>query len=241
MGIVRLGGDYMGLGPQEVSIPLAFITGILSFFSPCILPLIPVYIMYLTGATAEAEISERRMFALTRTFGFILGFTVIFMIMGLSASALGQLFAQHRMLMLRISGVIMIIFGLNMIGLLKLSFIKLPQMKSPKNVTSFFSAFVMGLAFAAGWTPCFGPVLASIVLYAGATAPVSQGVILLLVYSLGMAIPFLLTALFINAFNNLLDKTENFIKYVPKISGVILIIFGLLIVTNKLVQFTNLL
>jgi len=230
------------MGMQEVSLPLAFITGILSFFSPCILPLIPVYIMYLTGTTAESEVSERRMLALRRTFGFILGFTVIFMIMGLSASALGQLFNQHRILMLRIAGVIMIIFGLNMMGLFKLSFIKIPNfINSPKNVTSFFSAFVMGLAFAAGWTPCFGPVLASIILYAGATSTMAEGVVLLLVYSLGMAIPFILTALFINAFNRLLDKAERFIKYVPKVSGAILIIFGLLIVTNKLVQLTNLL
>jgi cytochrome c-type biogenesis protein len=228
------------MGMQEVSLPLAYITGVLSFFSPCILPLIPVYIMYLTGSTAESEVKERRMLALRRTLGFILGFTVIFMIMGLSASALGQLFAQHRLLLLRISGTVMIIFGLNMMGLFKLSFIKLPSINSPTNVTSFFSAFVMGLAFAAGWTPCFGPVLASIVLYAGATATMTQGVVLLLVYSLGMAIPFILTALFINAFNKLLDKTEKFVKYVPKISGLILILFGLLILSNKLVQLTNL-
>jgi cytochrome c-type biogenesis protein len=127
-----------------------------------------------------------------------------------------------------------------MMGLFKLSFINLPSINSPTNVTSFFSAFVMGLAFAAGWTPCFGPVLASIVLYAGATATMTQGVVLLLVYSLGMAIPFILTALFINAFNKLLDKTEKFVKYVPKISGLILILFGLLILSNKLVQLTNL-
>jgi cytochrome c-type biogenesis protein len=197
--------------------------------------------MYLTGTTAEAEVSERRMFALTRTLGFILGFTVIFMIMGLSASALGQLFARHRMLMLRISGIVMIIFGLNMMGIFKLKFIKLPKLiQSPQNVTSFFSAFIMGLAFAAGWTPCFGPVLASIVLYAGATSTLTQGVVLLLVYSLGMAIPFILTALFINFFSRLFEKAEKFIKYVPKISGLILILFGLLILSNKLVQFTNL-
>jgi cytochrome c-type biogenesis protein len=197
--------------------------------------------MYLTGTTAEEDVNKQKLFALTRTFGFILGFTVIFMIMGLSASALGQLFARNRLLLLRISGIVMIIFGLNMMGFLKLKVIKIPQLiESPKNVTSFFSAFVMGLAFAAGWTPCFGPVLASIVLYAGATATVGQGVILLLVYSLGMAIPFLLTALFINVFNKLLDKTDKYIKYVPKLSGLILIIFGLLIITNKLVQLSNL-
>lgn len=229
------------MGLQEVSFPLAFGTGILSFFSPCILPLIPVYIMYLTGSTAESEISKRRMFALYRTLGFILGFTVIFMIMGLSATVLGQVFARNKMLLLKISGLVMILFGFNMMGFLKLSFIKMPEIiKQPDQVTSFFSAFVMGLAFAAGWTPCFGPVLASIVLYAGASATMMQGALLLLTYSLGMAIPFILTALFINTFNKFMDRFDKFMKYVPKISGLILILFGLLILTNKLAGLSNL-
>jgi cytochrome c-type biogenesis protein len=135
----------------------------------------------------------------------------------------------------------MILFGLNMFGLFKLNFIKLPQMiKSPDKVTGFFSAYVMGLAFAAGWTPCFGPVLASIVIYAGASTTALNGAFLLFVYSLGMAIPFILTALFINTFNKLLDKTEKIIHYVPKISGLILIIFGILILSNKLVMINTL-
>jgi cytochrome c-type biogenesis protein len=228
------------MGLQEVSFPLAFGTGFLSFFSPCILPLIPVYIMYLTGTTAESEVSKRRMFALYRTFGFILGFTVIFMIMGLSATLLGQVFARNKMLLLRISGIVMILFGFNMMGILKFKFIKMPEIiKQPDQVTSFFSAFVMGLAFAAGWTPCFGPVLASIVLYAGASATMAQGAILLLIYSLGMAIPFLLTALFINSFNKLMDRFDKYVKHVPKISGLILIIFGLLIITNQLARISS--
>lgn len=229
------------MGLQEVSLPLAFATGFLSFFSPCILPLIPVYIMYLTGTSAESEISKRRMFALYRTFGFILGFTVIFMIMGLSATLLGQVFARNKMILLKISGIVMIIFGFNMMGLLKLKFIKMPSLiKQPDQVTSFFSAFVMGLAFAAGWTPCFGPVLASIVLYAGATSTMMHGALLLLVYSLGMAIPFIITALFINSFNKFMDRFDKFMTYVPKISGLILIIFGLLILTNKLAGLSSL-
>jgi cytochrome c-type biogenesis protein len=197
--------------------------------------------MYLTGTTAESDVNKRKLFALTRTFGFILGFTTIFMIMGLSASALGQLFARNKDIMLKLSGIVMILFGLNMFGLFKLNFIKLPQMiKSPDKVTGFFSAYVMGLAFAAGWTPCFGPVLASIVIYAGASTTALNGAFLLFVYSLGMAIPFILTALFINTFNKLLDKTEKIIHYVPKISGLILIIFGILILSNKLVMINTL-
>jgi cytochrome c-type biogenesis protein len=198
--------------------------------------------MYLTGTTAESDVNKRKLFALTRTFGFILGFTTIFMIMGLSASALGQLFARNKDILLKISGIVMILFGLNMFGIFKLKVFKIPQLiKSPDKVTGFFSAYVMGLAFAAGWTPCFGPVLASIVFYAGASATALNGAFLLFVYSLGMAVPFILTALFINTFNKLLDKTEKLIHYVPKISGLILIVFGLLILSNKLVLINTLL
>lgn len=229
------------MGAQEISIPLAFSTGFLSFFSPCILPLIPVYIMYLTGTSTESEIHEKKWLALYRTFGFILGFTIIFMIMGLSATFLGQLFARNRMLLLQISGITMIVFGLNMIGLVKLKFIKLPELiKQPDQVTGFFSALVMGLAFGAGWTPCFGPVLASIVIYAGASTTAFNGVFLLLIYSLGMAIPFILTAIFINSFSKLLDRFEKVMKYIPKLSGGILIVFGILILTNKLTSISGL-
>jgi cytochrome c-type biogenesis protein len=218
---------------QEVSIPIAFGAGFLSFFSPCILPLIPIYIMYLTGTTAESEV--KKLFALWRTFGFILGFTTIFMIMGLSATFIGQAFAKNRAILFDISGYVMIIFGISMLGIIKLKFLKLPQfIKSPKEVTSFFSAFVMGLAFALGWSPCFGPVLASIIFYAGATATATQGAFLLLIYSLGMAVPFILTALFIGTFNKFLAKFDKYGHIVPKVSGVMLIIFGILILTNSL-------
>lgn len=223
------------MGAQIVTLPLALSAGFLSFFSPCILPLIPAYIMYITGTSAESELNEKKMLAITRTLGFILGFTIIFLIMGLSASFLGQLFARNRMFLLKLSGYVMILLGLNMFGLFKLKFFKIPTLiKAPDQVSGFFSAMVMGLAFAAGWTPCFGPILASIVIYAGASGTVGTGFVLLLVYSIGLAIPFMLTALFINTFNKFLEKSEKYIKYVPKVSGIVLIIFGILILTNKL-------
>lgn len=230
------------MGAQYVSLPLALSAGFLSFFSPCILPLIPAYIMYITGTSAEAELKDHKILAITRTFGFILGFTIVFLIMGLSASFLGQLFARNRLFLLKVSGYVMILFGLNMFGLFKFKLFKtFALIKAPAKVSGFFSSVIMGLAFAAGWTPCFGPVLASIVIYAGATGTVASGFTLLLVYSVGLAIPFMLTAIFINTFNKFLDKREKFIKLVPKISGTVLIIFGLLILTNKLTVLGNLL
>lgn len=219
----------------DVSIPMAFIAGFLSFFSPCILPLIPAYIMYMTGTVIEDELKKRKWLILNRTLGFVLGFTIIFIIMGMSASAVGRIFVKHKDVFTKLSGTLIIFFGLNMLGVFKLNFLQSEKrMKSPKKMNNWFSSVLMGIAFAAGWTPCFGPILASILIYAGSEATVTKGLFLLLTYSIGMAIPFILTALFINVFNKFLNKSEKIIKYISRISGVILIVFGLIILFNKI-------
>ncbi|WP_320406239.1 cytochrome c biogenesis CcdA family protein [Gudongella oleilytica] len=226
----------------DVSYPIALGAGILSFFSPCLLPMIPAYIMYVSGADFEEDLSRRKFLAVTRTLGFIIGFTIIFMVMGTSASFLGRFFIQNKQLFLRISGLLIIAFGLNMMGVLKLGFLSSDKrVKSPKKITNWFSSILMGMAFAAGWTPCFGPVLASILVYAGSAGTISKGVLLLLIYSIGMAIPFMLTALFINVFTRLMEKAESFMKYMPYISGIILVIFGILIFFNKMIDISKLL
>lgn len=228
----------MNLG--DVSIPIAFGAGFLSFFSPCILPLIPAYIMYMTGVSVENEIEEKRWVALTRTMGFVIGFTIVFMIMGTSASFLGKIFIRNKDVFSKISGIIIIIFGLSMMGVIKLNFLNMERrIKAPKKVTSWFSSILMGMAFAAGWTPCFGPALASILMYAGGADTVLKGVYLLLIYSLGMAIPFILTALFINVFTNLMSKAERFIKYIPMIGGFMMVVFGILIFFNKMMNISR--
>ena len=226
----------------DVSLPIAFGAGFLSFFSPCLLPMIPAYIMYITGVDMEDDLSKVRMTALMRTLGFVLGFTAIFMIMGSSASFLGRAFIQNKTIFFRISGILIILFGLNMMGVLNLKFLGMEKrVKSPKKVTSWFSSILMGMAFAAGWTPCFGPVLASILVFAGTSATVSKGVLLLFIYSVGMAVPFILTALFINVFIKWLAKAEKFLKYMPYVSGIILVIFGLLIFFDKMMSISSLL
>lgn len=215
----------MNLG--NVSLPIAFGAGFLSFFSPCILPLIPAYIMYITGVSMEDDLNKRRLLALIRTIGFVIGFTIIFMIMGTSASFLGKLFIRNKEIFSKVSGALIVIFGLNMMGIFKLNVLNMEKrIKAPK-ITNWFSSTIMGMAFAAGWTPCFGPVLASILIYAGASATISKGVYLLLVYSIGMAIPFILTALFINVFVKLINKAEGFLKYMPIISGLIMVVLEL--------------
>ena len=226
----------------DVSIPLAFGAGVLSFFSPCILPLIPAYIMYITGVSVEEDLQKQRLSALIKILGFVLGFTIIFMIMGSSASLIGKVFIRNKQIFAKISGIVIIIFGLSMMGLLNLKFINFSKrVKAPKKMTHWFSSILMGMAFAAGWTPCFGPVLASILIFAGGTATVSKGVLLLFVYSIGMGLPFILTALFINVFMNLMEKAETILKYLPFISGLIMVIFGLLIFFDKVKYLSGLL
>lgn len=229
------------MGLADVSLPVAFGAGFLSFFSPCLLPLIPAYIMYITGINMEDELSKRRLHAIVRTLGFVIGFTIIFMIMGSSATFLGKIFIRNKNLFSKISGIIIIIFGLNMMGVLNLRFLDMEKRaKAPKKVTNWLSSVLMGMAFAAGWTPCFGPVLGSILIYASGASTVSKGMVLLFIYSLGMAIPFMLTALFINVFTKIMDRAERFMKYLPIISGIIMVVFGVLVFFNKVINISRL-
>lgn len=239
--IYGLGGTVMGLS-GDVSLFIAFGAGFLSFFSPCIIPLIPVYIMYMTGISMENELEERKFYVLQRTIGFVIGFTIIFMIMGTSASFIGKIFVRNKILFSKVSGLLTIIFGLKMMGVLKLNFLSMEKkFKAPQKITNWFSTILVGMAFAAGWTPCFGPVLASILIYAGGAATVSKGVYLLGMYSLGMAIPFIGTALFSNYLSKFMAKAEKFATYIPKISGFIMVVFGILVYFNLVVNISRLL
>lgn len=229
------------MGLTDVSMPVAFGAGFLSFFSPCLLPLIPAYIMYITGINMEEELESRRLYAIIRTLGFVIGFTIIFMIMGSSATFLGKIFIRNKNIFSKVSGILIIIFGLSMMGIIKLNFLSIEKRATaPKKMTNWFSSVLMGMAFAAGWTPCFGPVLGSILIYASGASTISKGVSLLFVYSLGMAIPFLLTAVFINVFIKIMDRAERFMKYFPIISGIIMVIFGVLVFFNKVVNISRL-
>lgn len=225
----------------DISFWIALSAGFLSFFSPCILPMIPAYIMYITGSGIK-ELKNKRGLALFRTIGFVFGFTIIFIIMGTSASFLGQIFVRNKEIFAKISGLVLIVFGLNMLGLININILnRESRKKRPSEVRGFLGAILMGMAFAAGWTPCFGPVLGSILIYAGSSETISKGVFLLLVYSLGMGIPFILTALFIDQFTRILNKYEEALSYLPKLSGLILIVFGTLVFFNKVIDISRIL
>ncbi|MFO7820211.1 MAG: cytochrome c biogenesis protein CcdA [Halanaerobacter sp.] len=218
---------------QDVSLLIAVFAGFTSFVSPCVLPLVPAYVGYITGSSTDEE--PDKSLTLWRSIAFVLGFSLIFVIMGATASYIGDLFAQYKPVFNKISGVLIIVFGLHLIGLLKLEFLyHEARVEGPKEATSWLTAFLMGMAFAAGWTPCIGPVLASILAYAGSSATLIQGIILLVFYSLGLGIPFILTAVFIEKFMQVSNKVNQYLPLVSKISGVVLILFGILLFLNKM-------
>jgi cytochrome c-type biogenesis protein len=226
------GGDSV----DSVSILLAFSAGLLSFLSPCVLPLIPAYASYLTGSAAnEISTNREKLHLLRKSVGFVLGFSLVFIIMGASISSLGWLFAENQTLVRKIGGALIFLFGLHTTGLLKLKFLYREKRLFPfaDNDKSFSSIFV-GMAFATGWTPCVGPILSSILLYAGSQDTIGMGILLLVFYSLGLAVPFLLTAFAIESFSGFFRKFSKHLPLVSILSGILMIIMGILVFTNQL-------
>lgn len=218
---------------MDVTIALALGAGFLSFFSPCILPMIPAYITYITGVSLEEELRNKKVLAISRTLVFVLGFTIIFMMLGLSFSAIGSIFVKYRNLLYKLSGIVIILFGLNMLGAIKLN-IRSINFKISKEPTKITGAFLMGMAFGAGWTPCAGAILGSILLYVSTTATLYKGLYLLFIYSIGMGIPFIITAILISRFSEFILKYEKSVVYINKIGAIVLILFGILVFFNKL-------
>lgn len=211
----------------------AFVGGILSFLSPCVLPLVPSYLGFLTGMTAEEmQVDRRRVFV--HALWFVAGFSVIFVILGATASALGSLLQQYQTWIARIGGVILILFGLYLLGVIRPAFLMRERrlQLADKPIGYLGSAFV-GVAFGAAWTPCIGPILGAILTLAAAQASVAQGTFLLFVYALGLAIPFLLTALALDRFLTWFKRFRRYIAWVERIAGIMLIILGVLLLTDR--------
>ncbi|MFO7888147.1 MAG: cytochrome c biogenesis CcdA family protein [Eubacteriales bacterium] len=226
---------------ENISFLIAFWGGIISFFSPCIIPIIPAYISYTAGANVNSYNNFRKI-NFTRTIGFVLGFSLVFITLGASATFLGGFLNRNLSLFRTISGLFIIFFGLYMLGLIKIGFLSRKHgFKTPKRKNNFLSSTLMGLAFGAGWTPCIGAVLGSILIFAGSQSTVGEGILLLSVYSLGLSIPFILTSLLLGFFTKYIGKIEKFSLYLNKIGGIILIILGILIIMNKLTIFNSLL
>ncbi|MFA6029655.1 MAG: cytochrome c biogenesis CcdA family protein [Elusimicrobiota bacterium] len=224
-----------------MNLGIAFGAGTLSFFSPCVLPLIPVYLAYLTGTTYEGLLRQgSRRTTLVHSGFFILGFSLVFIALGASASAAGGALMAHRAWIERVGGVVLLLLGLWMLGLLKAAFLyRDARFRFQDKPAGFLGSVLVGAAFAAGWTPCVGPVLAGILIMASREGSVGQGVLLLSAYSAGFAVPLLLCALAVERFSRALKRVGPYLPAVEKATGVLLAALGLLLAAGWFGRFTS--
>lgn len=231
------------MGPETtLSFPIAFVAGLLTFFSPCILPLIPAYISYVTGISLEElkeETREIRKKTLIHSLLFILGFSFVFIALGASASYLGKLLMEYRPIISRAGGVLVILFGFYITGFLKLDFLgKERRLGIKTRKGSKLGSILLGVTFAAAWTPCVGPVLGSILMLAGTKEGILEGMWLLSVYSLGIAVPFIISALLINSFLAQFTRLKKYMFAVKFVCGLLLILIGVLLIAGRLQSFS---
>ncbi len=223
---------------ENISYTAALAAGLLSFFSPCILPLIPAYFSFITGLSLEELLEDKRKTrqkVILSTLFYTAGFSFIFILFGASASFLGSFVFRYSWMLRYIGGGIIIVFGLhllNIINIKSLNFEKRIHVK--KKPLHLMGAFVIGMAFGAGWTPCIGPMLGSILIVAGSQDTGLKGVLLLSIYSAGLAIPFLIISFFINFILDIMKQATKFIMVLNKVSGILLIIIGILLILDKL-------
>ena len=223
-------------GVEPAFILFAFLGGLASFLSPCVLPLVPGYISLISGVSVDKlkEGSGSGRAVAISSLLFILGFSLVFIVMGASASAVGQFLNQYRNLLLKIAGVIIIVFGVFLLGLLKIPALYREKRMHGVGGAGRLGAFLLGLAFAFGWTPCIGPILAAVLVIAATKETVTQGVFLLSVYSLGLGVPFFLTAIALNKFLAFYQGFRRYLQWVERLAGVLLIAIGVLVFTNQL-------
>jgi cytochrome c-type biogenesis protein len=230
---------------QSISLVAAFSAGLLSFVSPCVLPLVPSYVSYITGLSIEqlTDVSERSRFRkaiIINSLLFIAGFSSVFVAFGASASFLGQVLFAYQEHLRRFGGIVVILFGLYLLGILNLNFLKMEHRYQFRNrPAGLLGSFLIGIAFAAGWTPCVGPVLGTILLYASTTESMMSGVVLLTFYSLGLALPLFLTALGVDRFLSYFKEVRSYLWGVSTVSGVLLIVVGVMIYGNSLTMITS--
>ena len=231
---------------NQVSLFAAFSAGLLSFISPCVLPLVPSYVSYITGLSLEqlADTAERRRFRkaiLLNSLLFILGFSSVFIAFGASASFIGQILYQYQDIIRKLGAVLIIIFGFYMLGILKIDFLMrehyLVQFNS--RPVGYVGSFLIGTAFAAAWTPCVGPILGAILAYASTTESMKDGIFLLASYSVGLGLPLFITAFSIDSFLNYFKKARVYMRGVSVVGGAFLIMAGVMIYGDSLTRLTS--
>ena len=212
---------------------IALGAGLISFLSPCVLPLIPGYISYISGSSLN-ELIEKKNINLIPIILFTVGFSIVFIIFGAASTFLGQILLQNSFALRIVAGLVIIIFSLHIIGIINIKFLNYEKRIDTNISSNFFSPILIGMAFAFGWTPCIGPILGSILVLAATEESLSKGILLLSFYSFGLAIPFILSGYLIQKFLIFSKNFKKNIKLVSKIGGIILLITGILIITNQL-------
>ncbi len=230
----------------QVSLFAAFSAGLLSFISPCVLPLVPSYLSYITGLSVEnlAKVEERERFKsaiLLNALLFIAGFSTVFIAFGASASLIGQVLYEYQDIIRKIGGALIIIFGLYLLGILKLNIFMTERrlVHFESRPVGYLGSFLIGTAFAAGWTPCVGPVLGTILAYASTTESMSGGIMLLSAYSFGLGLPFFLTAFGMDTFLTYFKSLRTYLGGVSFVSGGLLVLVGIMIFTDSVTLFTS--
>ena len=224
--------------PQQISGMIAFTAGLLSFASPCVLPLVPSYITYITGASfkelTDVEARSRLRWAtIFHSLLFITGFSLVFILMGASATYLGQLLAQYQYWIMKGGGVLIILLGIHFTGVINIPFLQIEKrFEMRKKPLGYIGSLFVGVAFAAGWTPCIGPILSTILVYASTSKSFTTGILLLTYYSIGLGIPFFLSSLAFNSFLSAFDKIKRYMRVINVVSGLFLIGIGILFLTD---------
>lgn len=215
---------------------ISFLEGIITFISPCLLPMIPIYISYFAGG---GERSTKK--TLSCSIGFILGFTILFVAMGALAGSIGGLLHKYQTIVNIVTGVIVILFGLNYLGVLKLVLFKGSKLSVDTSNLSFFSALLFGIIFSIGWTPCVGAFLGSALMLASQQGHVLEGMLMLLVYSLGLGVPFLISSILVDKLKTTFDWIKRHYHIINKVCGIFLVVIGILMATGFLGKYLALL
>src|SRR4030043_1831914 len=231
--------------PQQISGMIAFTAGLLSFASPCVLPLVPSYITYITGVSfkelVDVEVrSKLRWATIFHSLFFIIGFSLVFILMGASATYLGQLLAQYQYWIMKGGGVLIILLGIHFTGIINIPFLHIEKrFEMRKRPLGYVGSFVVGVVFAAGWTPCIGPILSTILIYASPSKNFYTGILLLFLYSMGLGLPFFLASLAFNSFLSTFEKMKRYMRVITLVSGLFLIAIGILMLTDTFQEINN--
>ncbi|MCU0621926.1 MAG: cytochrome c biogenesis protein CcdA [Gemmatimonadales bacterium] len=212
---------------------VAFAAGLLSFLSPCVLPLVPSYVGFLTGMSVSEAASRKRL-ALLHALCFVAGFSLIFILLGASATALGRALKYYQVWLTRAGGLLIVLFGLYCLGVLRINALQMERrVHLEDKPVGFLGSVLVGMAFGAGWTPCIGPILGAILGLATAEQEVGRGMLLLAAYSAGLAVPFLVAAVAVEQFFDWFQRFRRYLPWVMRVSGVLLVVVGLLLMTGE--------